>query len=190
MNSPATIVLPVHNLERTLRPVLVRILELAEITARRLQVVVVDDGSTDGTFEAACEMARQFPQISVLRQPYRGGLRAALDQVRRRVNVDQAIVHDGVTPIVLRELEALLAAPVGRQAASKAAIAEAPEGRGSRRFAGVAALHARLAEAHRSIGSFRWLHLEELSTPGRVPAPCANSWPNAAAAIAPEILPA
>ncbi len=74
----ATIVLPVHNRERTLRPEVLRILDLAEIMHRRVVVAIVDDGSRDGTYEAACELARQFPQVRALRQPHQCGLGAAL----------------------------------------------------------------------------------------------------------------
>ena len=168
MDSAVTIVLPVHNAERTLRPLLLRVLEVAAAPSRRLTLAVVDDGSTDETFEAACELARDYPQIRVFRQPRREGLAAALEQVRRRLHVEEAIVHDGVGPIDFDELAALLAA---RPADSENVQDEFRPGRGSRRFAAVSALNARLTEAHRTITSLHWLRLSEPAKPRRRYAP-------------------
>ena len=169
MKPAATIVLPVHNVERSLRPVLLQILDLSAGAARRLQIAVVDDGSTDGTYETACELARQFPQIHVLRQPYQSGLGPALEMVRRQLGVDQVVAHDGVTAIDLNELAALLAEPAQAASLSAKALAQhaAGDARGSRRFASITRLNARMAEAHRSMGAFRWLRIEEPLAPRR-----------------------
>lgn len=169
MNPVATIVLPVHNVERSIRAVVARVLELTETTGRRLQLVVVDDGSTDGTFEAACELARQFPQVVVLRQPHQGGLKPALDLVRRRLRVENVIAHNGAGHVNLEELAALLMAPMGARppAPQLPAAGVLESDRGSRRFGAVSKLHARMAEAHSSLGAFRWLRLDEPIVPRR-----------------------
>jgi glycosyltransferase involved in cell wall biosynthesis len=149
VSSPVTIVLPVHNAERTLRPMIASILELANAPQRRLTIAIVDDGSTDDTFETASELARDYPQVRVFRQPFQGGLGPALEDVRQRLGVSEAIVHDGVGPIDLSQLAAFA------------------EHRGSRRFAAVSALNTRMASAHRSIMSFHWLKLAEPARPRR-----------------------
>jgi hypothetical protein len=169
LDSAVTIVLPVHNAERTLRPMIMGILDLATAPTRRLTVAIVDDGSTDETFEAACELARDYPQVRVFRQPYPQGLGPALEQVRLKLRVEEVIVHDGVGPMDLDELGGLLGAAPSRAAA---VAHEAPEeGRGSRRFAAVTALNARMAEAHRAVASFHWLRLAEPARPRRRYAP-------------------
>jgi glycosyltransferase involved in cell wall biosynthesis len=163
-----TVVLPIHNAERTLRPVILRILDLVELSPHRLRLVIVDDGSVDSSYEAACELASEYPQLSVLRHPQQRGLSAALDLVRQRFDVRELIAHDGVGPIDADELMALIAAPGGYAGAPQLARDEEPmEGRGSRRFGAVAALNSRLAQAHRSVISCHWLRFHEPPTPRR-----------------------
>jgi hypothetical protein len=182
VESAVAIVLPVHNAERTLRRTVTQVLELADSAQRRLTLAIVDDGSTDDTFEAASELARDFPQVRVFRQPFQGGLGAALDEVRRRLNLDEAIVHDGIGPIDLAELAAMLR---GDAAVASAPVGALREGRGSRRFAAVKALNARLEEVHGAITSFHWMKLAEPSRARRraaslthlPPAPIAFDFP-------------
>ncbi|HEX6962344.1 MAG TPA: glycosyltransferase [Lacipirellula sp.] len=161
-----TIVLPVHNMERSLRPEVMRILDLAEILGRRVAVAIVDDGSHDGTYEAACELARQFPQVQVLRQPYQRGLGAALEQVRLRLRVDRVVAHDGVAAIDLDELAQVLASE--RMTGAETDLRQsACEGRGSRRIGGALPTHVRPAPKAGKTSTFRWLRLDEPITPRR-----------------------
>lgn len=163
MNSPVTIVLPVHNAERTLRTVVFRILELTELARRKLRLVIVDDGSTDETFETACELARKFPQVAIFRQPFQRGLGPALEEVRRRLGVDSVLVHDGASPIDVAELAAMIDEGERRP---RTTAADEPLS-GSRRFAAVSTLNARLAAVHRAASSLRWLQLDQPLAPRR-----------------------
>lgn len=169
LHPTATIVLPVYNRERTLRPEVLRILDLAEILHRRVVVVLVDDGSRDGTYETACELARQFPQVRVLRQPYQCGLGGALDQVRLRLGAEQVVAHDGIAAIDLDELAELLTAPEPLRSAAPTAPRETTaEPCGSRRFATPMSHHSRQPAAARGLRSFRWLRLDEPVKPRRI----------------------
>ncbi len=176
MDQPLTVVLPMHNCERQLRSSVIDILDLTFTTSEMFQIVVVDDGSTDDTYETACELARQYPQLTVLRQPFRQGLGAALDLVRNRMDVQAVIVHDGISVIDVAQLQNMLQTGcVGES--SGIACAPPSESKilsnGSRRFAAVRALHNQMEQAHRSTMScFQWMQLEKPLVPRRCQPAC------------------
>jgi hypothetical protein len=99
LNKSLTIVLPVYNNESLLAPCVTQMLDLASDLTSRFSIMIVDDGSTDDTSSVAQELASQYPQVMVHRQRHRSGLGPIISLVRRRVNSDVVIVHDGVTPI-------------------------------------------------------------------------------------------
>jgi len=73
-----TVLLPVRNVQSTLRSRVMRALETASELAERFEVVVVDDGSTDDTCEVAFELARDYPQVQAVRHGRRLGHEAAV----------------------------------------------------------------------------------------------------------------
>ncbi len=165
-----TVVLPMHNCERQLRSSVLEILEFCQSTNVMINVVVVDDGSTDETYETACEMSRVYPQVKVLRRPDRQGFNALLDMIGQRLSTDQVVVHDGVTPISICQLKTLLQASPEQQSGSQApTIRETAsvKSAGSRRFASVRALHQSMEQAHRGVTGFRWVQLEKALIPRR-----------------------
>jgi glycosyltransferase involved in cell wall biosynthesis len=68
--------MPVHNGARWLDAAVQSVRAQSE---RRLELIIVDDGSTDQTPALLCELARADPRIRVLRQEHRG-LAAALNR--------------------------------------------------------------------------------------------------------------
>ena len=170
LNQPLTVVLPMHNCERSVRSSVVDVLEMAQSSAAQIQVVVVDDGSTDETYETACELARTYPQVKVLRQPVHSGLTGALDLVRHRMSVDMVVAHDGITPVDASQLKSLLEDDPQLEArSSQVGMRETAgsESVGSRRFSSVRALHNSMEKAHRSVVGFKWLQLEKPLVPRR-----------------------
>ena len=168
MAKPLTVVLPIHNQERQVRRLVSDVLELGHVTRSHVEIVVVDDGSTDETFETACEVARTFPQLSVFRQSVRRGLSAALALVRHRMPIEQVIVHDGVSPIDMNQLKQLLedeecGASIVRSEMQSSAV----DSCGSRRFSSIRLLHNSLEQAHRSVLGFCWMRLDNQLVPRR-----------------------
>jgi glycosyltransferase involved in cell wall biosynthesis len=168
LNQQLTVVLPMHNNERQIRSTVHDLLDISVMTRTPFTLVIVDDGSTDDTFESACELARMYPQVQAFRQAYRGGLGSVLELVRNRLTLDMVIVHDGVTPIDPMELKQLLMEQRGGWHGREAvAPVENYEARGSRRFAAVRALQQSMEQAHRSVMGFNWLRLEKPMVPRR-----------------------
>ena len=170
LKEPLTIVLPIHNHERRLRSLVLQILELAHSIEATIEIVVVDDGSTDETYETACELARTYPQLKVFRQPIRRGLKAALETVGHRLSADAVVVHDGVSSIEVAQLKSLLQSTPGQQgAARRAGLRESAEydSAGSRRFAAVRTLHTAMEQAHSSVSGFQWVRLMKPVVPRR-----------------------
>jgi len=178
LNQLLTVILPMHNCERQLRSAVLDILDLAPSITRALAVVIVDDGSTDDTYDTACELARSYPQVTVLRQSIQQGLGAALDLVRNRLAVESVVVHDGISAIDAAQLQALLQTDSADERLVEKSIRPSTstmESSGSRRFTAVRALHTSLEQAHRSVTCFRWMQLDKPLVPrrcatGRAPA--------------------
>jgi glycosyltransferase involved in cell wall biosynthesis len=105
VQSSLTVVLPVHNAERSLRRDILDVLDAAAELTSDVEVLVVDDASTDDSFETASEMSRQYRQVRVLRRSRRQSLQETLREVRASIRSDVVIVHDGssrVNPNQLR----------------------------------------------------------------------------------------
>lgn len=92
-----TIILPIHNGERRLRGCVGELLDLASELTPKFSIQIVDDGSTDSTFEIAEELAVHYPQITVQRHQHRRGLGPIIDSAQHRFRSEVVIVHDGVS---------------------------------------------------------------------------------------------
>jgi hypothetical protein len=184
LDQSLTIVLSVHNGERQIRSSALDILELSHSIATNIELVIVDNGSTDDTYEAACELARSYPQIRVFRQRMQLSLDAAMQLVRSRISVDMMpdmmIGHDGKSPIEVEQLRRLLSEDVlsdnvqrGNAARSGTDLQPAISDRNDRaqrdtnRFASVRAVQQGLEQVHRSLLGFRWIQIEAPIVPRR-----------------------
>ena len=99
MSKTLTVVLPVHNAEASLRRDVANVLDIASDLDTELRVFIVDDGSTDDTYDAAMELAARYPQLQVMRHAQRQGLGKAIETLRTHVEGDCVLVHDGASPI-------------------------------------------------------------------------------------------
>jgi glycosyltransferase involved in cell wall biosynthesis len=94
-----TVVLPIHNGESRLRNHVHELLEVGSELTSQFKILIVDDGSTDATFEVAEELVAHYPQVGIRRHRHRRGLGPVIEYVRRNVRSDAVIFHDGITPI-------------------------------------------------------------------------------------------
>jgi glycosyltransferase involved in cell wall biosynthesis len=156
LNKSLTIVLPVYNGETRLRRSVNEILELASELTTKFGVLIIDDGSTDSTYEVAEELAAHFPQVSVRRHRHRRGLSHAIDYAQRRLRSDAVMIHDGVTPIdpfQMRSAWQSWIAQGAKQVHNSDASSTVPSDICD--LSNLPAIHAAMEEAHRRVIGFQ-----------------------------------
>jgi glycosyltransferase involved in cell wall biosynthesis len=92
-----SVILPTYNVERFVEDC-IRSVESQDIDQRRYEVIVVDDGATDGSIDRVLELQREYENIVVLRQPNAGlsaarnrGIRAAKGKYLLFVDTDDRV---------------------------------------------------------------------------------------------------
>jgi glycosyltransferase involved in cell wall biosynthesis len=85
-----SVVVPAYNEERTLARVVEKLLRLSAL----LEVVIVDDASTDGTGEIAAQLAASHPQVCVVRQPHNRGKSQAVITGIAATRGDIVVIQD------------------------------------------------------------------------------------------------
>lgn len=77
MNPSLSVLLPLHNAEQIVEPLLLEAVEVLPDLTGRFDVVVIDDGSADDTTGVATNLAARFPQIRLMRHAQRLGPQTA-----------------------------------------------------------------------------------------------------------------
>jgi glycosyltransferase involved in cell wall biosynthesis len=107
-----SLVIPVYNERDNLSPLVGEIAASLRGAGFRYEVLMVDDGSTDGSAEALAALRRDHPELRVVRLARNAGQTAAMDAGFRRarggvvVTLDADLQNDPADiPLLVRELE-------------------------------------------------------------------------------------
>jgi glycosyltransferase involved in cell wall biosynthesis len=104
-----SLVVPAYNEVRRLPPTLTRIKEYLNGGGESYEVIVVDDGSDDGTAAAAEAIAADWPELSVLRLPINLGKGAAVREGMLRAHGEHRAFSDADLSTPIEELPRLRA---------------------------------------------------------------------------------
>jgi glycosyltransferase involved in cell wall biosynthesis len=108
-----TVVLPCLDEEDNVRPAVAEALEAAELCASGVEVVVVDDGSSDATRERAEALAAEDERVRVVVHPENRGYGAAVRSGIDAARMPWILLTDGDRQFDLRELVDLLPLATG-----------------------------------------------------------------------------
>ena len=100
-----SVLVPVYNEQDTVIPILERVLAVEAVK----EVIVVDDGSTDGSAGLLKEFAREHPEVTVLHHPRNRGKGAAVRTALGRATCEVVVVQDADLEYDPRDLPRLLA---------------------------------------------------------------------------------
>ncbi len=104
-----TVVLPVRDSELEIVARVEKVLEaLADMSRAATEIVVVDDGSKDGTPEILNELKTRYPQVRTIRHSRPRGLEAAGQTGLERATGDLVFIQETDTMVRIEDLQRLL----------------------------------------------------------------------------------
>jgi glycosyltransferase involved in cell wall biosynthesis len=107
VNPSLSVILPVRNAQDRLAPQVANLLEIIPDLTPDFEITIIDDGSTDHTFEVAQELAREYPQVQVRRHSLSHGHTVSVETGLRHTTGEIVFVQDEHAPISPTQLQRL-----------------------------------------------------------------------------------
>jgi glycosyltransferase involved in cell wall biosynthesis len=89
-----TVLLPVQNAQAGLSAAVHGLLDVLPELTERFEVLIVDDGATEAASEAAHDLAKDYPQVRVVRQGAGSGREVAVQLGLQRSNGDVVVLGE------------------------------------------------------------------------------------------------
>ena len=112
MERSLSVLLPVENAQATLAKQVRRLLDVLPELTSDLELLVIDDGSTDATIEVADELATQYPQVRVLRNSTTAGRTRAIQAGIRNSRGEFLLLIDDDSTLPIDEIRHLWQATI------------------------------------------------------------------------------
>ncbi|QDU28127.1 Beta-monoglucosyldiacylglycerol synthase [Anatilimnocola aggregata] len=106
-SSTLSLIMPVRDCEATLGRQVARWLEIIPELTQRFELLIVDDGSADHTFEIAEDLSRQYPQVRALRNTVARGTQQAVRTGMEQARGEIVFVQDEQANISSNDLRRL-----------------------------------------------------------------------------------
>ena len=108
LNQGISLILPCHNEKDNLKPVVESALKTLKEIAREFEIIIVDDGSTDGTGELAEKLVKTYPQVRLVQHPKNLGYGSALRSGFKKAKYPWLFFTDADQQFDLSEIKKLL----------------------------------------------------------------------------------
>jgi glycosyltransferase involved in cell wall biosynthesis len=99
-----SVFLPMHNERENINAAVETLLPVAEVLTRDYEVIIVDDGSTDGSSELAVDLAKRHPTVRVVTHPGNLGYGRALTTGYASARKERIFYTDSDLPIDYGEI--------------------------------------------------------------------------------------
>ena len=127
-----------------------RVLDAAAELTSNVDLLLLDDGSTDESYEVAYELSQRYPQVRLMRRERGARLSDSLRSLRSQIESDVVIVHDGSSHINAEQLRLIWS--------QQRVLGALRDNNQSVSFADLrrpAQTHPQLADAHRRLLGFQ-----------------------------------
>lgn len=114
--STLSVLVPVFNEETTIERVLLSLLQLKLSGGIAMEIIVIDDGSTDTTAAKLSALTEKHPQLQVITHPRNTGKGSAIHSALQHVNGEILVIQDADLEYDPRDLNTLLQPVLERDA--------------------------------------------------------------------------